>query len=363
MDEHLKAEEYYNLGVIHYNNKEFKEAIDCFNKAIELNPDSSETYYKLGSTYYEMQEFDEAINFLEMAIELNPDSSKAHYGLGSTHYEKQEFYEAINCLEEAIKLNSNYPEAYYKLGSIYYDNGKFDEAINYLKEAIKLKPVFPGAYNGVGVIYAKNRKFDEAVNYLLIAIKQRPNYPKAYNNLGLVYYENGQRKFFNKTSDFNNAIESFREVLKLRPNDPNTQMYISSCYLEMRKWNEAIDNAQKALSNESNSKAELYYILGKVNFMQKNYAPSIDFYKKAIECSIEKFKVEEKNLSVKYPYKDLAEITSTLNDAYKKQNIDNLRTVIIPVWIGVIMSIITFLYTIEVKYFTIGKDLLSIFFK
>lgn len=65
------AEDYFNKG-FKKGIKYPKEAIECFTKAIELNPSYAEAYYWRGNTKGLLKNTYSAIEDLNKAIEINP---------------------------------------------------------------------------------------------------------------------------------------------------------------------------------------------------------------------------------------------------------------------------------------------------
>ena len=53
-------EDYVNLGSIHLENKNYDEALICFQKIAELEPDNPETFNNLGNIYEKMDMLDSA---------------------------------------------------------------------------------------------------------------------------------------------------------------------------------------------------------------------------------------------------------------------------------------------------------------
>ncbi len=73
-----EADTYIEKGVSSFNLGKFREAIEYFNKVIELNPCNPSAYYNRGSVKYECGDTVEAIVDFNRAIELNPGNSKAY---------------------------------------------------------------------------------------------------------------------------------------------------------------------------------------------------------------------------------------------------------------------------------------------
>lgn len=53
---------------------EVGEAIHWLNKVLELFPDRDEAYYLMGNAYRKQSNWQEALNYYQKAIDLNPES-------------------------------------------------------------------------------------------------------------------------------------------------------------------------------------------------------------------------------------------------------------------------------------------------
>ena len=138
----------------------FQEAIECYDKAIEINPDDAEAYYNKGNTLYNLGEYQQAIECYDKAIEINPDGVEAYNNKGNTLYKLGEYQQAIECYNKAIKLdknvakarknkrillqalaekgkNNDFPENLKDTYLSLYDNDFFDETTAGLSEEIK----------------------------------------------------------------------------------------------------------------------------------------------------------------------------------------------------------------------------------
>jgi tetratricopeptide (TPR) repeat protein len=63
------------------NEEELAEAVRLFRRAIALQPDLSETHYQLGVLLFEQRQWREAVPALEAAVRVKPDFVEAHYRL------------------------------------------------------------------------------------------------------------------------------------------------------------------------------------------------------------------------------------------------------------------------------------------
>ncbi len=129
------AKAYFQRGNKSFNAGEYQEAIDDYNKAIELDLQDTKTYYNRGNAYRALGEYQKAINDYDKAIALSPHRVNAHHALG-------EYQEAINDYDKAIALDPQDAGAYYNRGNAYRALGEYQKAIN---DYISTKKLFKKA--------------------------------------------------------------------------------------------------------------------------------------------------------------------------------------------------------------------------
>ncbi len=82
----LSATDWFEKGVNFYESGNYKEALDTFSKAIELNPKAAGGYRGRGVVYAGLKNYQQAINDFSKAIELGPkDDAGAYYGRGISY--------------------------------------------------------------------------------------------------------------------------------------------------------------------------------------------------------------------------------------------------------------------------------------
>jgi tetratricopeptide (TPR) repeat protein len=113
---------------------------------------------------------------------------------------------AMEELDKRIAANSNDVESRFLKGLLLLQKGDTAAAREVFLEISQRFPRLPEAYNNLAAIYAADGQYELARQALLSAIANAPNYSPARTNLGDLYV--------------NMALDSYREVLRLNPNDP-----------------------------------------------------------------------------------------------------------------------------------------------
>jgi len=71
------------------NEKQYEEALACFQQIIEIDPNYVEAHYQMGKIFRITHQFEKAITYYKNAINLRPDYSSAYYELGLSYLEFQ----------------------------------------------------------------------------------------------------------------------------------------------------------------------------------------------------------------------------------------------------------------------------------
>ena len=78
MSEHI---EHYKEGLGHFGQNRFAEAIECYNKALESDPDWVDVLHALAMSQMNLGDADTAIATGQRIVELDPDDAFAHTSL------------------------------------------------------------------------------------------------------------------------------------------------------------------------------------------------------------------------------------------------------------------------------------------
>src|SRR5574344_1234147 len=97
------AELYINIGNCHYMMENQKEAVDYWNKAIDLDPKNSKAYANLGNLYYKNNDIEKAISFWLVSLVTTPEDGNICLNLAIAFNQKEMRFESIKYFEKYIK--------------------------------------------------------------------------------------------------------------------------------------------------------------------------------------------------------------------------------------------------------------------
>lgn len=94
------ATAYNRLGILYAKQKQYKEAIECFEIANGLEPNPA-SLHNAGLIYYEQERYEKAALMFEQAIELEGDASVHYTALAKTELKLGNRLKAVEALEAA----------------------------------------------------------------------------------------------------------------------------------------------------------------------------------------------------------------------------------------------------------------------
>lgn len=120
------AAAYNRLGILYAKQKEYKDAIDCFEIASSIEPSAS-SLHNLGLIYYETENYEKAGTAFEQALKLEEDMAARHIAIAKVQEKLGNLSRVIGSLERAVELEPN-RESLNLLYQAYISAGKEVEA-------------------------------------------------------------------------------------------------------------------------------------------------------------------------------------------------------------------------------------------
>ncbi len=202
-----RAELLGEYGLALQQRGDFDLAEGCFEKSLQLKPDSPEMLTCLGSLRVERRRFELALDPLRRAVALRPDLTGAHFNLALAHTALGQVDDALRAYQIVLEKNPNFVLAWEGLGRLLLEQKQYAGAAMAFARMVALHPTEKG-YLMQAQAHGGLDDLDSAVAATELAVKIAPQSADAHAALG---------NELRWTGDLQRAIEEFRTALKLDP--------------------------------------------------------------------------------------------------------------------------------------------------
>jgi len=240
-----------NLGVVLDEEGKSEEAMKCYKKAFEIEPEYDGAYMNAGLMLSKQGKREEAMALYERVLSFKPKCAEAHNNLGVILSGMGRIEEAIAHYREALAIKPDYGEARANLGHELLRVGKIDEAYDSLAKAVQELPGKPEAQADLGLALAARGKFEESKGHFEEAIRIAPNEVNNHSNLAYVLTQLGR---------FDEAIAQCKEAVRLDPNSIDGHYNMGMALAQKGQRAEAAAEMSKVLAinpNHASARAAL----------------------------------------------------------------------------------------------------------
>lgn len=139
-------EELFGEGVARLEAQNYTEAVEYFDRVIEMNPEHTSAYNAKGVALFELRNWDQAIEAFNASISIDSTSYKPFFNRGNANLEKKEFTQAIIDYNYANGLDPQITDIYYNRGLALLGLESYEDAIVDFDMALQANPNQSQAY-------------------------------------------------------------------------------------------------------------------------------------------------------------------------------------------------------------------------
>lgn len=256
------------LAYCAYKTDRKQEAIDLFERVIEMNPGDYSSYMNLIKLYQQTEQDIKKLKVIEEGLGMFPGDAGLIQARASHLFSIRQYKAARHAYEEFWKAGGD--SAYRMLlnyGVSLYFSGNEEQAITVLDVCTDQVVNDPYVLFYLGLSYKKLIKYEMAEAYMKAAIESAtPAYlPDMYHHLGQIY---GQQRAFKE------SLTALKEANELDPSNYEVLFEIATTYEEfnsnktlalnyyniyLKEAGESARNADYALERMSKIKEELFF--------------------------------------------------------------------------------------------------------
>lgn len=206
---------------------------------MDIDRTSPEAWCVLGNSFSLQRETDQALKCFKRAIQLDPNSAYAHTLRAHEHVSNDAYEAAQDSFRLAIRVDNRHYNAWYGLGMVFMRLGNIDMAEYHFERARKINPSNVVLMCCVGMVLEKKGRMAEALEKYKRACEIQPNsalsrYKKARALISLKLY--------------NAALTEFDHLKTLAPDEASVHFLLGQLYKILQKRQLAVKHYTIALN-------------------------------------------------------------------------------------------------------------------
>jgi tetratricopeptide (TPR) repeat protein len=265
------------LGVMYRATEDYEQAVSTFKELGTLDPDASARMAsQIADTYRQSREFDKALEEIEAAHQKYPDDEMVGTIRATVLADLGREADAIAAIKE---ISGDQPdrEDYLTEAQIYEKTKRFDLMADAISKALELSESDDEKATVLfmqGAMYERQKMFDEAESSFREVLRISPDNSSAMNYLGYMFADKGIR--------LDEALELITKALEY---DPENGAYLDSlgwAYYQLDRFEEAAVHLTRAAERVSNDPV-VHDHLGDAHFKLGNLREAIANWKRSVQ--------------------------------------------------------------------------------
>jgi len=266
------ARQYFRAGEEFAKKLNFRDAIEQFSKAIELDPDYDKAYIQRGIAYTKVDDFEKAARDFDRAIVFNEKDAELYYFSGAAYQMQGELETALNKLNLAVEMKNNFLEAHQVRSEVLMELGRYQEALADCRTCLDIREDDRGYYN-LARVYEKLGMNQEAESAYRNSIAENDKVTGTHFALASLLY---------KMQNYPAALTSVMNVLELDPDHMGGMILHGKVLAAQQKFPRAIEVLSLA-SVQYPEEPEIYLLRGDYYSEMNQAAFAIIDYSRVIE--------------------------------------------------------------------------------
>lgn len=220
------ANAYLTLGYDAYENSEFKNAKEYYEKTISVNGIigrlDTGAFYNAAITSERLEEYDDALVYYQILTQLNYGGADIYQYMASVYERKGDTINKMKTIEAGLKKYPEHEGLIREELSTLLAQGKVDDALDKFDKAIEKDPNDPVLYYNKGIIYDQLGNTEMAAELYNKTLEVDPEFFDAAYNLGAMYFNSGAEENnkaagydLNEQKKYDEAVKRANEYFKL----------------------------------------------------------------------------------------------------------------------------------------------------
>jgi|SRR5659263_64076 len=259
----------------------YSEAIQCYDKALEINPVMADVWNNKGLAMARIAKYEGAVTCYDKAIDLKPDDEEVIYNKGIALAHLGRTKESIECYERILEKNPLDASAWCTKGDILFESGDFEGALHAYDRSIEANSRDETVWNNRGLTLVKLNRLTEAIESYDKALEINPKVEKIWTNKGLAVAKMGQ-------ADVQIDLQKIALSIPKEEKEFGEMQIYTKIEPEKIGADEVLDSIKNLYEPVIENKAEIseeskdYLVKGNSYFSKRKYIQAIDYFDMSI---------------------------------------------------------------------------------
>ncbi len=226
----------YLLGSLHFQRREFVQALARFDLALAVKPGLFEPLAGRGAALSNLGRHDEALAAYDAVLAANPGHAQSWSNRGNALLTLGRVEEAVRSYDKALALMPDFADGWRNRGSALMQLGRIEDALASFDKAVALNPGFADAWEDRATALTQLGRRGEAVIAYDRALALKPGSPELFYNRGNAHAILGH---------YAQAAADCEEVLARDPDYPYARGVLIHSKLQACDWTGLEDQRAK----------------------------------------------------------------------------------------------------------------------
>jgi tetratricopeptide (TPR) repeat protein len=268
----VNADAYDLLGVAYVNEKDFPGALEAFQHALKLAPNSLRTRNSIANVYFVQGELDLAEQEFRDVLRVAPGNRDANYNLGLVLLAQGAPAKAIPYFQRVRPANR---ESKFSLARAYLLAGRSAEGLKSATELSNENKNDIQLHFTLGVLLASQKQYRAAQLELEKANALQPETFEILYNLGQTYLRAGE---------YPKAELTLSRALKLKPDSAETLYLLAQVYADQKKPVDALEILVRA-HKLAPQNTDVIFLLARVSMTQNYFEDAIPLLESGLQIA------------------------------------------------------------------------------
>ena len=211
-----------NAGLEFSRQQHYKEAADCYRKALSIDRSIREIQLNLGLAEFKLGDFQAAVGPLGTVLEADPGNVQARTLLGMSYYGAGMYAKAVPELDRALAADPRNTQLHHVVAQSCLWSGQHERALKEFEWLLREQPDSAATHMLMGEALDALGRDPEAIGEFQAAAASSPQEPEVHFGLGYLFW---------KEHRFDEAEGEFRRELANDPAHAKANAYLGDVLL------------------------------------------------------------------------------------------------------------------------------------